>query len=279
MKKLALIILDGIGINTKAPKENALTQGKTPNLDKLFKSDYASLLASGKAVGVPEDQMGNSEIGHMTIGSGRIIKQSIVEIDDMLDEGSFKKLAEFQAGITHCKKNNSNLHLLQIFGPGGVHGYDSHLKKILKIIPSDISVNLHLFTDGRDLAPQSAHKLMITFEKFLEKFPNIKIASLAGRYFGMDRDNNRDRIQKAYDEIFFGQIQTSDTPSEYIAKSYEKLINDEFIVPVCFTEGEQVEDGDAIFHLNFRSDRARQMTQAIMASIHPDDGKHTKRSK
>lgn len=204
----------------------------------------------------------------------------MVEIDDMLDNGSFKKIPEFQDGLDHCKKKNSNLHLLQIFGPGGVHGYDSHLKKILKLIPSDINVNLHLFTDGRDLAPQSAHSLMVEFEKFLEKFPNVKISSISGRYFGMDRDNNRDRIQKSYDEIVFGQIQTSDSPSEYIKKSYEKLINDEFILPVCFTDGDQIEDDDAIFHLNFRSDRARQMTQALMASIHPDtEGRHTKRSK
>jgi len=280
MKKLALVILDGFGINSKTPKENAIAQGKTPALDKLFKSDYASLLAAGKAVGVPEGQMGNSEIGHMTIGSGRIIKQSMVEIDDMLDNGSFKKIPEFQAGIEHCKNNNSNLHLLQIFGPGGVHGYDSHLRKILKLIPNDINVNLHLFGDGRDLDPQSAHGLMVEFEKFLEKFPNVQISSFSGRYYAMDRDNNRDRIQKAYDEIAFGQIQTSDTPSEYIAKSYEKEINDEFILPVCFTGGDQIEDDDAIFFLNFRSDRARQMTQALMASIHPDvDEKHTKRSK
>jgi len=158
----------------------------------------------------------------MTIGSGRIIKQSMVEIDDMLDKGSFKKIPEFQAGLEHCKKKNSNLHLIQIFGPGGVHAYDSHLKKILKIIPKGINVNLHLFGDGRDLAPQSAYDLMVDFEKFLEKFPNVKISSFGGRYYGMDRDNNRERIQKAYDEIVFGQIQTSDSPSEYIRKSYEK---------------------------------------------------------
>lgn len=280
MKKLALIILDGFGINSKTPKENAIAQAKAPTLNKLWKADYAALLASGKAVGVPEGQMGNSEIGHMTIGTGRIIKQSMVEIDDMLDNGSFKKLPEFQAGIDHCKKRHSNLHLIQIFGPGWVHGYDSHLKKILPLIPKDINVNLHLFTDGRDLAPQSAHSLMVEFEKFLENFENVKISSLSGRYFGMDRDNNWDRVQKAYDEIFFGQIQTSDSPSEYIAKSYEKLVNDEFILPVCFTDGDQIEDDDAIFHLNFRSDRARQLTQAIMASIHPDEAKkHTKRSK
>lgn len=145
MKKLALIILDGFGINSKTPKENAIAHAKAPTFKQLFAQPYSTLEASGKSVGVPEGQMGNSEIGHMTIGSGRIIKQSMVEIDDLLDIGKFKKIPEFQAGIDHCKKRNSNLHLLQIFGPGGVHGYDSHLKKILKLIPEDINVNLHLF--------------------------------------------------------------------------------------------------------------------------------------
>lgn len=267
MKKLALIILDGFWINTKTPKQNGIIQANSPIFKKLFSQPYATVNASAKAVGLPVGQMGNSEVGHMTIGSWRIIKQNLVEIDDMLDDGSFAKLPEFKAGIAHCKKNDSTLHLIQLFGPGGVHAMDSHLKKILKIIPKNIQVSLHLFGDGRDLAPNSMLDLMIEFEKFLKAFPNVKISSLAWRYYGMDRDNNRERIQKSYDEMVFGQLQTSDTPSEYIAKQYEQLITDEFIKPVSFTWWEQIENGDAIFHLNFRSDRARQMTQAIMVSI------------
>lgn len=226
------------------------------------------MAASEKAVGLPMGQMGNSEVGHMTIGAWRVIKQNLVEIDDELDDGSFAKLPEFKAGIAHCKENDSTLHLIQLFWPGGVHASDAHLKKILKIIPKDINVSLHLFGDGRDLAPNSMLDLMKDFEKFLTKFPNVKISSLAWRYYGMDRDNNRERIQKSYDEIVFGQLQTSDTPSEYIAKQYEQLITDEFIKPVSFTRGDQIESDDAVFHLNFRSDRARQMTQAIMVSMH-----------
>jgi len=274
MKKLALIILDGFWINTKTPLHNGITQSHSPTFKKLFAETYASLNACGKAVGLPEWQMGNSEVGHMTIGSWRIIKQNLVEIDDMLDNGSFKKLSQFQEGIRHCEKNSSTLHLIQLFGPGGVHASDSHLKKILNIIPKDINVSLHLFWDGRDLAPNSMVDLMIDFEKFLTKYPNVKISSLAWRYYGMDRDNNRDRIQKSYDEIMFGQLQTSDKPSEYIAKQYEQLITDEFIKPVSFTRWEQIESGDAIFHLNFRSDRAREMTQALMVSINEKNIKH-----
>ena len=267
MKKLALIILDGFGINTKTPKQNGIIQAQTPLFKKLFSESYAALDASARSVGLPEGQMGNSEVGHMTIGSWRIIKQNLVEIEDMLDDGSFAKLPAFKAGMAHCKENDSTLHLIQLFGPGGVHAMDTHLKKILKLIPKEINVSLHLFGDGRDLAPNSMLDLMIDFEKFLIKFPNVKISSLAWRYYGMDRDNNRERIQRSYDEIVFGQLQTSDTPSEYIAKQYEQLITDEFIAPVSFTWWDQIESDDAIFHLNFRSDRARQLTQAIMVSL------------
>lgn len=272
MKKLALIILDGFGINTKYPKKNWIIQADSPVFKNLFAQWYSSLLASEKAVGLPVGQMGNSEVGHMTIGAWRVVQQSLGKIDDMLDDGSFKKLREFQDGIKHCQENDSTLHLLQIFGPGGVHGMDSHLHKIIKIIPKDVNVSLHLFGDGRDLPPNSMLELMQEFESFLEQFPNVKISSLAWRFYGMDRDNNRERIQKSYDEIMFGQLQTSDTPSEYIAKQYELEITDEFIPPVSFTRGEQIESDDAIFYLNFRSDRARQLTQSIMISMDQKNG-------
>lgn len=270
MKKVILLILDWFWINNKTPEENAITQANTPTFDKLFPSLNTQLDASGRSVWLPEWQMWNSEVGHMTIGIWRIHKQSLVEIEDMLDDGSFEKLQWYKWAIEHCKKNSSNLHLLQLFGPWWVHAMDSHLEKILKIIPNDIKVFLHLFWDGRDLAPNSMLPLMQEFEKKLQEFPNVQIASLSGRYFGMDRDNNRDRIQKSYDEIIFSQFQTSDTPSEYIAKSYEKWVMDEFIEPISFVWYDQIDSGDSIIFLNFRSDRARQMTQALMVSIHPE---------
>jgi len=211
-------------------------QANTPTFKALFSDLYTKLDASGRAVGLPDGQMGNSEVGHMTIGTGRIIKQNLVAIDDMLDDGSFSKLSEFQLGLEHCKKNKSNLHILQLFGPGGVHAMDSHLKKLLPLIPEDINIFLHLFGDGRDLPPRSAAEYMQEFENYLQQFPNVTIASLAGRYYAMDRDNNRERVQKAYDEIMFGQLQTNDKPSEYILKSYEKDVTDEFLVPVSFMD-------------------------------------------
>jgi len=271
MEKVLLIILDGFGVNTKTPEENAIIQSKTSTFKALFSDIKTNLDASGRAVGLPDGQMWNSEVWHMTIGTWRIIKQNLVAIEDMLNDWSFAKISEFQSWIDHCKKHKSNLHILQLFGPWWVHSMDSHLKKILPIIPEDINVYLHLFGDGRDLGPRSAGDLMQEFEEYLQQFPNVVIASLAGRYYGMDRDNNRERIQKAYDEIMFGQLQTNDKPSEYILKSYEKEINDEFLIPVSFMDWEQIESWDAIFFLNFRSDRARQLTQALMVSSNPGE--------
>jgi 2,3-bisphosphoglycerate-independent phosphoglycerate mutase len=164
-----------------------------------------------------------------------------VEIDDLFAEGKFADLPAFKKGIEHVRKNHSNLHLVGIFGPGGVHASQQHLEEIIKLIPSDIPTYLQLFSDGRDLPPQIAATQMKAFETFLKDYPNVIIASLGGRYFGMDRDNNRERTQKAYDEIVFQQTQTSDTPSEYLAKSYEAGVNDEFVAPVSFVEGEPIE--------------------------------------
>jgi 2,3-bisphosphoglycerate-independent phosphoglycerate mutase len=209
----------------------------------------------------------------MTLGTGRVIKQSLVAIDDLFAEGKFAKLPAFQKGIEHVRTHHSALHLIGLFGPGGVHASEHHLKELIKLIPNDITTYLHLFGDGRDLAPQSALELMKDFEDFLKDYPNIKIASFGGRYFGMDRDNNWERIQKAYDEIVFQQTQTSDTPSEYIAKAYEIGQSDEFITPVSFVQGEAIEDGDAVFYVNFRTDRARQLTQALMVSIDEKNAK------
>lgn len=266
MQKVALLILDGVGINTKTPEENAIVQAKAPTLHTLFAQVHTQLDASGRAVGLPDGQMGNSEVGHMTIGTGRIIKQNLVEIQDVIDDGSLLKLSEFVDGIEHCRKYKSNLHLLQLLGPGGVHAMDTHLYGLIKQLPTDINVYLHMFADGRDVPPKSGADYMQALEEFLVDYPHVVIASLSGRYYGMDRDNNRERIQKAYDEIMFGQLQTNDTPSDHMRKCYERDLTDEFLPPVNFMDGEQIENNDAVFFLNFRSDRARQMTQALMVS-------------
>ena len=178
--------------------------------------------------------MGTSEVGHLTLGIGRVSKQSLVEVDDLFAEEKFSQLPAFQKGIQHVRKNQSYLHLIGLLSTGGVHTTLYHLQELIKLIPNDIQTFLHLFTDGRDMPPQSGLEYMKEFETFLQSYPHIKIASLGGRYFGMDRDNNWERVQKAYDEIVFQQTQTSDTPSEYIAKQYEAGKTDEFLLPVSF---------------------------------------------
>jgi 2,3-bisphosphoglycerate-independent phosphoglycerate mutase len=147
MKKVALIIFDGFGINTKTPNENAITLANAPTIHQLFTQKHTIIDTSGKAVGLPAGQMGNSEVGHMTLGTGRIIKQSLVAIDDLLEEGKFASLEAFQKGIAHVKAQHSNLHLLSLFGPGGVHASQHHLEEIIKLIPKDIPTYLHLFGD------------------------------------------------------------------------------------------------------------------------------------
>jgi 2,3-bisphosphoglycerate-independent phosphoglycerate mutase len=270
MKKVALVVLDGFGVNTTTPPENAITLANAPTLHQLFQKKYALIDASGISVGLPAGQMGNSEVGHMTLGTGRIIKQSLVALDDLFDEGKFAELEAFQKGIAHVRAHHSQLHLLSLFGPGGVHASQHHLEEVIKLIPHDITTYLHLFGDGRDLPPQSALELMKEFEQFLQNYPQVKISTFGGRYFAMDRDNNRERVQKAYDEIVFQQTQTSDTPSAYLAKAYENGQTDEFILPVSFIGGEPIESGDAVFYLNFRTDRARQFTQSLVVSQFPE---------
>ena len=266
LKKVALIILDWFGLTDSNSDRNSIVQAKTPTFDYLFSKSYAKINASWRAVGLPNGQMWNSEVWHTTIWTGRIIKQSLVEISDLFDEWKFADLDPFKRWIEHVKRNWSNLHLLWLFGPGGVHSIDTHMTSMIKIIPSDVQTYIHFFLDGRDVPPQSAAWFMKDFEEFLKDYPNVKISTLWGRYWWMDRDNNRDRVQKAYDEIVFQQTQTSDTPTEYIQKRYDAWESDEFLTPVTFLWAEWIDDEDAVFYLNFRADRARQMTQALMVS-------------
>ena len=268
-KKVALIILDWFGLTDIEPDRNAIVQAKTPTFDYLFSKSYAKIATSWRATGLPDGQMWNSEVWHATLGTGRIIKQSLVEISDLFDEWKFADLEPFKKWIEHIRENGSKLHLLWLFGPGGVHSVDTHMTNMIKIIPNDVQTYIHFFLDWRDVPPQSAAWYMKDFEEFLKDYPNVKISTLWWRYRWMDRDNNRDRVQKAYDEIVFQQTQTSDTPTQYIQKRYEAGETDEFLTPVTFLWTEWIEVGDSVFYLNFRADRARQMTQALMVSQNP----------
>lgn len=262
-KKVALIILDGFGLKDDNPMENAIHQSITPTFDYLFTQPYAKLGAAEDYVGVPAWQMGNSEVWHMTLWAGRIIKQNIVKIDDMLDDEEFQELPEYTKAIEYLKSNNSNLHIMGLFGPGWVHAQWSHLNKLLTQIPDNINIYLHLFWDGRDLAPDSMLEIYKKFEAKIKNKSNIHISSISGRYYAMDRDNNRERTKQAYDEIVTGNNYTTLSPLEYIQFQYNEDIKDEFITPVSFTNQAKVSDNDVLFFMNFRADRARQLTQAF----------------
>ncbi len=260
-KKIWLIILDWFGINEKK-ENNAIKLAKAPLFENLFSKNYTRLEASETPVWLPKWQMWNSEVWHLTIWAGRVIKQSLVEIDDLFEKNQFEEIEEFKNWINHCIKNNSALHLFTLFWDGWVHAHINHLEKILEIIPDSIKVKLHLFWDWRDL-PQTS--MLEQFERFLEKIKdksNIEINSISGRFYAMDRDNNWERVQKVYDILCSDNIKKDISPSEYIKNSYLEWTYDEFLEPINFTWN-TILDNDAIFHLNFRSDRAVQLTKAF----------------
>jgi len=260
-KKIWLIILDWFGINEKI-ENNAIKKTNTPIFDELFATKHTSLEASEEYVWLPKWQMWNSEIGHITIGSGRILKQDLVEITDLFNENKFKDLEEFKDALKHIEKNNSKIHLMWLFWSWWVHAYIEHQIWIIKIIPKNIKVCLHLFSDWRDLARDSMKKEFEKFLIFLKDYENVEVTTISGRFYAMDRDNNWERIEKTYDVMTNPDNISTITPIDFIKLNYEKEIYDEFFKPTSFTWN-KVEKWDVLFHLNFRSDRCVQLTKAF----------------
>jgi 2,3-bisphosphoglycerate-independent phosphoglycerate mutase len=273
--QIALIILDGWG-HREDSTNNAIKAAKTPNFDRLW-SDFPHTLleASGLAVGLPEGQMGNSEIGHTTIGAGRAIDTDLVRIKKSINSGEFARNKAFIEAFEHVHKNNSTLHLLSLLGDGGVHAHQEHLFAILRAAKEhDIKkVAVHVFTDGRDTPPQSAGEYLKELEVILSEVGNAHIASISGRYFAMDRDNNFDRLAKFENVFWNGEGKTIDQNtniSSWIKDLYLKEnILDEHLEPhVCLDKNNQknpVMARDSIIFLNFRSDRARMLSEKILA--------------
>lgn len=257
-KKVVLIITDGIGYSQKTVF-NAFYHAKKPTYDKLFKQTPYSLIDTyGLHVGLPDGQMGNSEVGHMSIGSGRVLYQDLVKISLALEDGSFAKNREF----VELLNSSDRLHLLGLMSDGGVHSHIDHLLGIAKIASSkEKKVFLHLITDGRDVSPTSAKSFIKQVEQNLDK--NITIATIGGRFYGMDRDNRWDRVELGYKAIAEAKPKTDKSPSLYIDESYAKDVTDEFIAPVAFGDYDGLRDGDAMLTINFRSDRMREMTSAL----------------
>lgn len=258
MKKTLLIITDGIG-HTERKDFNAFYHAKTPSYDWLFANAPHSLICtSGESVGLPNGQMGNSEVGHMTLGLGRIIHQDLLKLSKGLKDQSLFRTQAFQTLAQHSK-----IHIAILLSDGGVHSHIHHLLHTLKALPHQ-EIALHLFSDGRDVAPQSIQSYLLQLSPFLND--RIKIATLSGRYYAMDRDHRWERIKLAYDCMIHASPTTSLSPEEYILQSYEKGILDEFIKPTAFQGFQGIKEKEAILFLNFRSDRMRQLTQAIASS-------------
>ena len=270
-KKLTmLMILDGFGENPKK-EGNAVKLAKTPNIDRLMKEyPNTKIAASGLAVGLPEGQMGNSEVGHTNIGAGRIVYQELTRITKSIENGDFFSNEELVKAMENCKKNNSKLHILGLVSDGGVHSHIRHLFGLLEMAKRrDVEeVYVHCFLDGRDTPPASAESYIQELEEKMKEKGVGKIATVAGRFYGMDRDKRWNRIQKAYNAMVFGEGNKSTQVINAIESSYQKEVFDEFVEPTVITNGEKpvatIEDGDSVIFFNFRPDRAREITRAIV---------------
>ena len=269
-KQHILIIMDGVGLSDEE-EGNAFKQAKTPNLDRLI-NEYpnASLDCKGLAVGLPVGQMGNSEVGHMSIGAGRVIYQDLTLITKEIEEGKFFKNEALNEAIEHVKKNNSSLHLMGLLSDGGVHSHIEHLFALLKLAKdNDISnVYVHAFMDGRDTPPTSGMDYLKALEEKEKELGIGKIATISGRYYAMDRDNRWEREALAYNAMVFGEGNKFKTVQKAIENSYEAQEFDEFVKPIVITDEEgicigRIKDNDAVIFFNFRPDRAREITRAL----------------
>jgi 2,3-bisphosphoglycerate-independent phosphoglycerate mutase len=271
MKPIILIICDGLGHN-EAIEHNAVAQAVTPHLEEYWKTrPHALLAASGEAIGLPEGQMGTSEANHLVIGSGRIVYHNLVKLNKAVESGELLQNEAIASAFEHVKKYGSMLHLIGIVSPGGVHGHTDHLKGLVKAAKAEgiERISLHLYTDGRDVAPKSAIEYIDNLEAFLVEQGVGRIVSIGGRYWGMDRDNNQDRIEKHF-KAMCGEGEKYVCAKDAVLAAYEKGITDEFIEPATIEiqEGEQacISANDAVITANFRADRARQMTKRILES-------------
>jgi 2,3-bisphosphoglycerate-independent phosphoglycerate mutase len=266
-KPVMLMILDGWGINDHKEQKNAIADVHPENICKLIE-DYPNsrIKAAGEAVGLPDGQMGNSEVGHLNLGAGRVIYQPLVRISKDIRDGEFFEIETLKKAFNHAKKNNSAVHLGGLVSDGGVHSHITHIYGLLEMAKKvEVEkVYIHAFLDGRDTPPQSADKYITELEAKMSEIGVGQIATITGRYYAMDRDNNYDRTKLAYDAMANGIGNTAKDGITAVKDSYAKEVNDEFVMPTVI-EGidGQLKDGDVFINFNFRPDRARQITRAI----------------
>ncbi|MBO5349820.1 MAG: 2,3-bisphosphoglycerate-independent phosphoglycerate mutase [Clostridia bacterium] len=269
-KTTMLMILDGFGINENQ-NGNAINTANTPNIDKLMKTcPTTQIYTSGLNVGLPDGQMGNSEVGHTNIGAGRIVYQELTRITKSIEDGDFFSIPEFIEAIENCKKNNSKLHIMGLLSDGGVHSHMRHLFGLLELAKrKDFEdVYVHCFLDGRDTPPASAEGYIIKLEEKMKQKGVGKIASISGRFYSMDRDKRWNRIQKAYDAMVNGIGEKHTSAVTAIESSYQKEVFDEFVEPTVIYSGENpiatISKNDSIIFFNFRPDRAREITRVLV---------------
>ncbi|HBM80994.1 MAG TPA: 2,3-bisphosphoglycerate-independent phosphoglycerate mutase [Clostridiaceae bacterium] len=270
-KKLCmLMILDGWGLS-KSDKGNAEVAANTPNMDAILKKyPHTSIKASGLDVGLPGEQMGNSEVGHLNIGAGRVIYQDFTRINSEIKTGNFFNNEAFKDAIYNVKKNGTKLHLMGLLSDGGVHSHIEHLKALIKIAKDEelSEVYIHCFLDGRDVPPACAKRYIVELENYMSEIGIGKIATVAGRYYAMDRDKRWERVNLAYNAIVEGKGETAESAVEAVENSYNKNKTDEFVLPtVILKDGKPTAklcENDSMIFFNFRPDRARQLTRAIV---------------
>ena len=265
----ALIILDGFGNNDDA-YGNAIAKAKKPFFDSLIqKYPHTLINASGYAVGLPEGQMGNSEVGHLNLGAGRVVYQDITTIDDAIKDGSFDNNQAFAQAIDAVNSNDSTMHLVGLLSNGGVHSMNTHLYALIKLCKKRgvKKLYVHCITDGRDVPPDSGRAFVLELEEKIKEIGLGSVATVVGRYYYMDRDNRWERVARGYNAVFAGVGKHYSSPDSAIAASYAAGTMDEFIEPIIIGDYKGVNSGDAIIFYNFRADRARQISRAI---IEPD---------
>ena len=264
-KPLVLMILDGFGI---APTEgNAIAAANKPNLEKIFaENPHTQIGASGMDVGLPDGQMGNSEVGHTNIGAGRIVYQELTRITKSAQDGDMGKNEALLKAMNNAKENGKALHLMGLLSDGGVHSHNAHLYALLEMAKRMglEKVFVHCFMDGRDVPPSSGKDYVAELLKKLEEIGVGQVATVMGRYYAMDRDNRWERVEKAYAAMVYGEGEQADCPLCAMQNSYDKEVTDEFVIPTVIRGAEPISEGDSVIFYNFRPDRAREITRTLV---------------
>ncbi len=266
-KRVLLCIMDGWGISSNHPEFDATKLAKAVNVEKLIKENPSiTIHADGEFVGLPAGQMGNSEVGHLNLGAGRIVYQDLSRINNAIKDGTFFKNERFLEAVNHAKKNDSAFHIFGLVSTGGVHSSLEHLIALIKLAADEglTKVYVHAFLDGRDTPPQSACTFLEPVEAELKKYNLPPVATIIGRYYIMDRDNRWDRVEKGYNALLLGEGEHANSAIEGVKASYARGDNDEFVLPtVIGGEESRIKDNDSVVFINFRPDRAREVSKAL----------------